>query len=229
MVPIITRIEDREGETIWEYQPKPVKILSDNVSSLVTEILRMVMEMGTGRSAKDAVQLSMEIENQKMGFPIPTFGKTGTADRFTNSSFVGFIPGPEEDSNQYDIQNGYVIASYVGYDDNRPMKGKHIAIYGASGALPLWIEIANAIANNPHYKKGIQIADLAFEIQSLFRRNNSQFQPVPLLPISGFPQWPKDPKISEDYPQVLSHINAGEHNIELKRLFEPVTGVDHAK
>ena len=154
MVPVITKIVDREGEILWEYNPKPRTVISKRVSGLVNEILKKVIETGTGRGARDAIRV--------FDIPIPSFGKTGTANRFTNSSFVGFIPGPDEKTGQLDIQKGYVIASYVGYDDNRPMKGKHLAIYGASGAMPLWIDTANAIVNTPDYKKNIQPADLVF-------------------------------------------------------------------
>ncbi|MFH1351564.1 MAG: transglycosylase domain-containing protein [Pseudomonadota bacterium] len=224
MVPVITRIEDRKGETLWEYRQKPQKILSDRVSGLVTEILHMVMEKGTGQGAKDAVGFSIEVDNQVIGFPIPAYGKTGTANRFTNSSFVGFIPVPKKDSEKSNILEGYVIASYVGYDDNRPMKSKHMAIYGASGALPLWIETANAIAKSAAYKKNLQIADLAFDIQSLFTPHQSQFQFVPISPVTGLPLWRKDGMVSEDYPQVLSYVDLGGDHLELKRLFEPFAG-----
>ena len=81
MVPIITKIVDRDGEVIYAYTPKPERVLSERVSSQTTEILRKVMEVGTGRKAGDAVRI--------FDIPIPTFGKTGTANRFTNSSFVG--------------------------------------------------------------------------------------------------------------------------------------------
>jgi len=81
--------------------------------------------------------------------PLPSFGKTGTANRYTNSSFVGLIPGPDNTTGQLAIDNGYTIAGYVGFDDNRPMKGDHMALYGSSGALPLWMDTAKAIVKNP--------------------------------------------------------------------------------
>ena len=42
------------------------------------------------------------------------------------------------------------------------MKGKSFSISGASGALPIWIDSAKGIADSEEYKKGIDIADLAF-------------------------------------------------------------------
>ncbi|MBW1704858.1 MAG: transglycosylase domain-containing protein [Deltaproteobacteria bacterium] len=217
-VPIITKIVDREGEVLWEYNARPEKVLSDRISRLITEILRNVMEIGTGRKAKDAVRV--------FDIPIPTFGKTGTANRFTNSSFVGFVPGPAEKSGRLDIDRGYVIASYVGYDDNRPMKGKHIAIYGASGALPLWIDTANALVSADCYTKNLQPADLAFEpVQINLPPGGKDIRTVPVSPITGLPEG-----FSDETPGplplagVVSEVKARGDTWELKRRFEPLKG-----
>jgi membrane peptidoglycan carboxypeptidase len=97
------------------------------------------MDYGTGHSAKAAIRLNVEGGEGKLSVNIPAYGKTGTANRFTNSSFVGFVPGPNKESGEMGLEDGYVVASYVGYDDNRPMKSRHISIYGSAGALPLWL------------------------------------------------------------------------------------------
>jgi membrane peptidoglycan carboxypeptidase len=227
LVPVITKIVDREGETLWEYRPQPKRILTGRVSGLVSEILHQVIENGTGQRAKDAIHLSVEIDNEELDIPIPSFGKTGTADRFTNSSFVGFIPGLQKNPNQLDTQKGYVIASYVGYDDNRPMKGKNVTIYGASGALPLWIEVANTIINSNTFKKDIQAADLAFDIQSVSLRNNDELRPVLISSATGLPPREGDQKIMEGDVRIRSHVGTKEGIIGLKRVFEPISGADY--
>ncbi len=227
MIPIITKIVDREGETIWEYRPQPRKILTDRVSGLITEILRMVVEKGTGKRAKGAIQLSTVMENEKLHIPIPSFGKTGTANRFTNSSFVGFIPGPNKSSGKLDIREGYVIGSYVGYDDNRPMKGDNVTIYGASGALPLWIDTANTITNSHDYKKDLQVADLVFDSGSVPITNDQALQPTMISTTTGLPTWPKGEEMSENYARVLSDVKMGKDTLELNRAFEPMTGVEY--
>jgi len=224
MVPIITKIVDREGETIWEYKTPPKKVLTRRVSELITEILRLVMKKGTGQRAKDAIQLSMEIENERFDIPIPSFGKTGTANRFTNSSFVGFIPGLKKDSSGFDIGKGYVIASYVGFDDNRPMKRKHVTIYGSSGALPLWIDAANTIVNSHEYKENMQVADLAFDIQSLQIPDYRELLPVDISSVTGLPFRTKEGVIPENYLQLYSHVDMKEDTLTLKRAFEPLQG-----
>ncbi|MDY7036776.1 MAG: penicillin-binding transpeptidase domain-containing protein [Thermodesulfobacteriota bacterium] len=227
MVPIITRILDRDGETIWEYTPKPKQILKRSISVQISEILRLVMEKGTGKKARDAVKLSLDIEGEKFDISIPSFGKTGTANRFTNSSFVGFIPGPKEDSGQLDIQQGYVVASYVGYDDNRPMKGKHISIYGSSGALPLWVDTTNTIVNSHDYRNKLEPADLAFDAQSLLMPENKELIPIPLSPITGLPLLGEDQGTTKNHSHILSNIAIKEGKLEFKRIFDPIIGADH--
>jgi penicillin-binding protein 1A len=226
MVPIITKIADREGKIIWEYHPVPKRILSERVSSQVANILRLVMENGTGRSARDAVRMSLDVGEMAVDIPLPSFGKTGTANRFTNSSFVGFIPGPDHQSGRLDLDKGYVIASYVGFDDNRPMKSKQISIYGASGALPLWIDTANAVVNSPRFKVNLQIAELAFESQPLKEANIQGLLYVPVSPQSGLAFPERAGLVPGDVPSVLSDADLQDHTVILKRMFEPIRGKD---
>ena len=222
MTPIITEIIDREGEIIYQYRPGPKRVLSKRVAGLVSEILRHVIINGTGKRAKNAVQVTMDTEDSGLKIPIPCFGKTGTANQFRNSSFAGFIPGPKENSGQLDTRNGYVIVSYVGFDDNRPMKGKHMAIYGASGALPLWIDTANAIVESPEYKKNLQTADLVFDVQSLIMQDNKGLWSAPVSSLTGLPVLDESKKIPGQYLQVLSDAEIKDDSLVLKRRFEPV-------
>jgi len=221
LVPVITRIEDREGETLWEYKPQPQTVLSHRISGPITEILRMVMVNGTGQKARDAVRVALNMDRETIEIPIPAFGKTGTSNRSTNSSFVGFIPGPKEDMGLLGIEKGYVIASYVGYDDNRPMKGKRVSIYGASGALPLWIDTANAISNSFAYKKWLEVADLVFDIQSVPVSRNGDLQPISISSATGLPLGSKEREGPGHHPKLLSFVDENGGTIKLRRVFEP--------
>jgi membrane peptidoglycan carboxypeptidase len=222
MVPIITKIVDRQGKVIWEYSPQPREVLSSRTSELVTNILHLVIDNGTGRSAKDAVHMKVDIEGAKADIPIPCFGKTGTANRYTNSSFVGFIPGPKKGKSEVSLDEGYVAASYIGYDDNRPMKGSHVVIYGASGALPLWIETMNTIVNSSSYKKDLEIADLVFDLRSIRMATGERFVTLPVSPVSGLPVMGTN---SERSPEVLADADLKAGVLHLKRTFEPFEGV----
>lgn len=227
MVPLITKILDRENEVIWSYRPKPEQVLSNRVAGAVSEILRLVMDHGTGRKAKDAVTIRMQVESERLRIPVPSFGKTGTANRHTNSSFVGFIPGPEEGTNQLSVLEGYVIASYVGFDDNQPMKGENVAIYGASGALPLWVDTANGTVNSGGYKGDLQIADLAFDFEPVPLLNRKEALSLPVSPTTGLPLTDEEAGDPRPYPRVLSHAEKTADAPTLKREFEPLQGVYH--
>jgi penicillin-binding protein 1A len=229
MVPIITKIVDRQGKIVWEYAPQPKKVLSERVSELVTDILREVMDNGTGRSAKEAIRLKVETENQNLSILVRTYGKTGTSNRFTNSSFVGFVPGPDKKSGELGLENGYVVASYVGYDDNRPMKSRYVSIYGSAGALPLWIDSVNMIVNSPDYRKSLQMADLIFETGSAQMSSSEAFRKVPLSPKSGLPETLTDEPLPGNLPRALTELDLQDNAWTLKRVFEPLQGVSHGK
>ncbi len=227
MVPIITKIVDRQGKTVWEYAPQPKRVLSQRVSALVTDILRAVMDNGTGRSAKEAIRFNMEAGEEKLSVLIKTYGKTGTANRFTNSSFVGFVPGPDKESGEIGLENGYVVASYVGYDDNRPMKSRHISIYGSAGALPLWIDSVDMIVNSPDYRKSLQMADLVFGTGSEQTRLDETFRQVAVSPKSGLPVTLGNEPVPGNVPRALTELDLQENPWTLKRVFEPPQGVQH--
>ncbi len=230
MVPIITRIVDREDNILWQYEPRSKKVLTGRITDSVSEILRMVMENGTGRNARNAIRLSMEFENGKYDVSIPSFGKTGTANRYTNSSFVGIIPSLNKETGDFDIKDSYVIASYVGYDDNRPMKGKYITIYGSSGALPIWIDTTNIIANCPEYRKGIQTHNIAFDEQKGFSVNDRNFRRVMISSVTGLPlQGNEETVFEDDAKEVYGNMEIKGRTSILKRKFEPLGGANNVK
>jgi len=166
--PIINKILDRHGEVVYEYRPRGVRVLDKRISNMVTPILRQAVKHGTGKRAEGSILVEIGDFGDRglsggLSYKIPAFGKTGTSNDFTNSSFCGFIPGPAKGEKGLCIEDGYVIASYVGYDNNRPLKNRHIKIYGASGALPVWIDTANTIVRAKRYSKHIDFADLVFQ------------------------------------------------------------------
>lgn len=228
MVPIITRIEDRDGITIWEYKQGPEKVLSKRVSATLSEILRMVIQEGTGRRAKKSVRMSIKFESGEIDLPVPCFGKTGTANRFTNSSFIGFIPGLNKESGEFDINKGYVIASYVGYDNNFPMKGPNISIAGSSGALPIWIDTSGGVVNSPEYQRGFSMADLAFLDEPGPLLADKNLTAVMVSPISGLrvEENSSDVPLDETIETYSYFIKDGPLKIP-EREFDPIKGVQN--
>ena len=213
-VPIITKIVDRDGETIWEYHEKPDAIVSHHAAESVREILRKVMEVGTGLRARDAVRVD--------GYHLPLYGKTGTSNRFRNSSFVGFIPAPAEPTGELKLRNGYVVASYVGYDDNRPMKGKHFAIYGSSGALPLWIDTMNAIARIPRYKGALDTETISMRAAGGVPVCPKGLRAIPVSALNGMPADLKEYRDESNPVTFLcAPVEISGEAYQLRRKFEP--------
>lgn len=220
-IPIITRIVDRGGEIIWEYKPKPERIMSDEISGSVNEILRNVIEMGTGIRAKHAVRVYPAEKDEDVGIRVPCFGKTGTANRFTNSGFVGLIPAPNETTGRLCVREGYIIGGYVGYDDNRPMERNKISIYGSSGALPLWIDTANAIAAAKQYREKFQPAGPASDGFPNLMPRHGKMKTVSVLPLSGLPTGLSGTSSGPSgYPRVLADMEDYGDTRRLKRRFE---------
>lgn len=167
-VGLIERIESNDGEVIYRADTRKKMVIDPRTSLAVNDILRNVVKFGTGRYAYRNIHLhsrdpELEANLLAMDITVPALGKTGTANRFTNASFAGFVPGAYQgDGNGVSLENGLVLAAYVGYDDNKPMVHKTTHITGASGALPVWTQVAADYILNRDYAKALDLADLSF-------------------------------------------------------------------
>ena len=93
--------------------PKPVegpRIARDATTFLVTNMMRSVINEGTGASARGA------------GFALDAAGKSGTTNDLRDAWFVGFTPE-------------LLAVVWVGFDDNTPL-----GLSGTQAALPIWTE-----------------------------------------------------------------------------------------
>jgi penicillin-binding protein 1A len=163
---IIERIEGSDGEVIYEPSPIERQVLAPETTVAVSDILRRVIKYGTGRAASRKVRLrskdpDKDRQLRELDARMPLVGKTGTANRFTNSSFAGGIPGVGS-GGFFSLPEGYVLTTYVGFDDNEPMVRNTTHITGASGALPLWIRVANRILLENDYASQIDLVDISF-------------------------------------------------------------------
>jgi membrane carboxypeptidase/penicillin-binding protein len=91
--------------------PAPPRAVSAEAAFLVTNLLRGVMQEGTGRSSA------------RYGLSEITAGKTGSSDGLRDAWFVGYTPD-------------LVVGVWVGRDD-----GTSIRMTGAQAALPIWAEV----------------------------------------------------------------------------------------
>jgi penicillin-binding protein 1A len=110
----VASIADREGHVINEQRPEPHEALRADAAFVMTNLLRGVVQNGTGAAAKT--------------LEWPLAGKTGTVDDNTDAWFVGFDP---------DI----TVGVWVGYDEKKPIGATDT---GASAALPIWMDFMRA-------------------------------------------------------------------------------------
>ncbi len=164
---LIDRIE-AGGEVIYRSEITEKRVIDEQTVLAVSDILRNVVKYGTGRYARRNITLHSsdpEVEEQlaDLDIAIPVLGKTGTANRFTNSSFAGLIPGLHGKGNGINLStDSFVLTSYVGFDDNRPMVKGSTHITGSSGALPVWTKVGRSIVFEKNYAANVDIVDLSF-------------------------------------------------------------------
>ena len=111
---MVTRIEDKNGNVMETFTPKQQEAISEETAYLMVELLKGVVESGTG------VRL-----HYKYGFDNPIAGKTGTTQNQSDGWFMGITP---------DLVSGI----WVGCDD-RAAHFRSIELgQGANMALPIW-------------------------------------------------------------------------------------------
>ena len=181
---IIEAIEGSEGEEIYRSERGIRKVLAPETTLAVTDILRQVVKYGTGRYADRNVRLHSldrvrDRQLSELAVHVPVVGKTGTANRFTNAAFAGGVPALRS-GGFFSLPEGYVLTSYVGFDDNKPMVRNTTHITGAAGALPIWTEVANQILLDRDYAAGIDLEDLSFSGISDFPLYHPSLGQVPV-------------------------------------------------
>lgn len=120
----VTRVTDREGRVLYEADPPPKHVLTNDTARSVTGVLQQVVQRGTG-------------VNARIGRPVA--GKTGTTDDLKNAWFVGYTPE-------------LVAAVWVGFPDNTPMRPPRTRREGQGGIWPaqIWqVFASSALANVP--------------------------------------------------------------------------------
>jgi penicillin-binding protein 1A len=113
---LIERVDDAGGSTLYRAPSSSRSILHPSACALVTNALVKVLDRGTAAAAREK------------GFKKPAGGKTGTTDDYKDAWFVGFT-------------SSLTAGVWVGFD--RPQRTVAQG-YGATMALPVWIEVINA-------------------------------------------------------------------------------------
>jgi len=118
----ILRITDGDGHLLEQHAPAPSREqrLSPETAYVVTDMMKGVIEVGTGKKA------------QALGRPVA--GKTGTSTNYRDAWFYGFTPD-------------LVCGVWVGRDDFKPVA--HDAT-GGQVAVPIWLDfMRTAVKGQP--------------------------------------------------------------------------------
>ena len=108
---MIRRVTSYDGATLEDARPQISDVIHPEVARTMTAMLEDVVQFGTGVRAKE--------------LGVPTAGKTGTTNDFTDAWYIGFT-------------SSLTAGVWVGNDDKRISLGKKET--GARAALPIWIE-----------------------------------------------------------------------------------------
>jgi penicillin-binding protein 1A len=112
----VTRIEDRNGNVVATFVPNSRRALSHETSYLMIDILRAVINGGTGASLRYSYGLPGNLDMA---------GKTGTTNSHADGWFVGFT-------------TRIVAGAWVGHDDRNIHFYNMAHGQGAAMALPIW-------------------------------------------------------------------------------------------
>jgi membrane peptidoglycan carboxypeptidase len=107
---VITKVVDRDGQTIFEAKPKGTQVLKPPVARATTDILKGVITQGTGTRAD---------------IGRPAAGKTGTSQLNRDLWFVGYTPQ-------------LVAAVWVGYPTEMTVEIGGSRGFGGTVAAPIW-------------------------------------------------------------------------------------------
>lgn len=140
----IKEIKDRDGKSIFKNSVESKTILGDTVTSQMAAMLHSVFENGTARSQYNNISIKSPDSSVTLRYPV--FGKTGTTNDYKNVAFLGAVPVYVNEKNGIAFDTVIAIGSYVGFDNNKPLKSKsgRTRIAGASGGLPQWAAFAKS-------------------------------------------------------------------------------------
>ncbi len=130
---MIEKIEDVDGNLIYEHQVEPVDVFSPETAYITTDILRDVVKTGTAKLA-----------GSRLKFQSDFAAKTGTTQNHNDSWLIGYNPN---------ISMGV----WLGYDDNTITLNRLNNRYGhpSTRINTLWADMMNAMYEvNPDLVNG---------------------------------------------------------------------------
>jgi penicillin-binding protein 1B len=108
-----------DGKPLKAFPLEVTQVASPEVMYQLDRMLVLVMDHGTGRSARALLPADLVVA-----------GKSGTSSEFRDSWFAGF-------------SGSHLAVVWVGYDDDEPT-----GFTGSAGALPVWARIMAGLGTN---------------------------------------------------------------------------------
>ena len=147
---MITRIEDKNGRSLYDVQPVTRDVLSEEAAYVTVNLMQGVTQSGSGARLRHAglEKTNYIYEKVVTGYPFifenPIAGKTGTTQNQSDGWFMGMVPN-------------LATGVWVGGED-RSIHFKEIGFgQGATMALPIWGNFMRSLYENPKF--GISMED----------------------------------------------------------------------
>ena len=125
----ITRIEDKNGNVLFEKVPRKVDALSEQTAYLMIYMMKGVIDKGTG----------LRLRGPRYRFTNPIAGKTGTTQENSDGWFIGVTP---------DLVSG----TWTGAEDRMVHFRSTNLGEGANTALPVWALYMKKVYADPRLK-----------------------------------------------------------------------------
>ncbi len=123
----ILKVTDSKGKVLEEYHPPKSPIFgTKTIPEGVAFIISQILSDNGARSMEFGENSQLRIKN----YPISV--KTGTTNDYRDNWTIGYTPS-------------YVVAAWVGNNDNKPMSG---LVSGVTGAAPIWNKVMSYLVKN---------------------------------------------------------------------------------
>lgn len=163
----ITKIEDRNGNVIYDYKKEGLntskQVIGEDVAFIMSYLMKGVVDSGTGWRVRELNR--------------PAGGKTGTSNDFMDAWFVGFTPK-------------WVAGVWTGFDTKQTISKRET---GGTAAAPIWLYFMKDFLEyreNQEYEAQVKEAKEVSEKTGQEFKNPSKLSPSNFLPPQDvIPYW----------------------------------------
>ncbi|MFA6835484.1 MAG: transglycosylase domain-containing protein [Fibrobacteraceae bacterium] len=186
---LVREIRDSDGRLLFVNKVEKKQVLSDTVTEQMAVMLRSVFTHGTAISQLKNLTVNSPSNDASLLFP--ALGKTGTTNDYKNVAFMGALPTFVPDKNGFGLDSVIAIGSYVGFDDNRPLKAGRTRIAGSSGGLPQWASFAEDVIKIRKENANVDFLDISMlasgdvPLRLETERGELSVQPMTGLPVNA--------------------------------------------